>query len=119
MKRITMAEIKAHDWFQKDYVPAVPFDNDDEDSQLDLVLPAMEVYAYGQPETICGLKIDANCTCLYCTPLITKFWFPLFFFLQKEINPSPGDKTTHQINAFQLIGMASSLDLSGFFEEEV
>jgi len=77
MKRITMAEIKAHEWFQKDYVPAVPFDNDDEDSQLDLVLPVKE-----------------------------------------EINPSPGDKTTHQINAFQLIGMASSLDLSGFFEEE-
>ena len=45
--------------------------------------------------------------------------FLCFFFLQKEINPSPGDKTTHQINAFQLIGMASSLDLSGFFEEEV
>ena len=67
MKRITMAEIKAHDWFQKDYVPAVPFDNDDEDSQLDLVLPAKEVYAYGQPETICGRKIDANCTCLYPT----------------------------------------------------
>lgn len=30
-----------------------------------------------------------------------------------------GSKTTHHINAFQLIGMASSLDLSGFFEEEV
>jgi hypothetical protein len=30
-----------------------------------------------------------------------------------------GGKTTHHINAFQLIGMASSLDLSGFFEEEV
>jgi len=43
MKRITMAEIKAHEWFQKDYVPAVPFDNDDEDSQLDLVLPVKEV----------------------------------------------------------------------------
>ncbi|CAN6349639.1 unnamed protein product [Urochloa humidicola] len=76
-KRITMAEIKAHAWFQKDYVPVVPFDNDDEDSQLDVVLPVKE-----------------------------------------EINQSPGDKTTHQINAFQLIGMASSLDLSGFFEEE-
>jgi len=43
----------------------------------------------------------------------------VFSPLLKEINPSPGDKTTHQINAFQLIGMASSLDLSGFFEEEV
>ncbi|OEL38325.1 CBL-interacting protein kinase 1 [Dichanthelium oligosanthes] len=77
MKRITMAEIKEHEWFKKDYVPVVPFDNDDEDSQLDVVLPVKE-----------------------------------------EINQSPGDKTTHQINAFQLIGMASSLDLSGFFEEE-
>ncbi|RCV15407.1 hypothetical protein SETIT_3G053800v2 [Setaria italica] len=77
MKRITMAEIKTHEWFQKDYVPSVPFDSDDEDSQLDVVLPAKE-----------------------------------------EINQPPADKTTHQINAFQLIGMASSLDLSGFFEEE-
>ncbi|KAF8725792.1 hypothetical protein HU200_020351 [Digitaria exilis] len=77
MKRITMAEIKAHEWFRTDYVPVVPFDNDDEDSQLDVILPVKE-----------------------------------------EINQSPEDKTTHQINAFQLIGMASSLDLSGFFEEE-
>jgi len=42
----------------------------------------------------------------------------LFFHL-KQISEAPEDKTTHQINAFQLIGMASSLDLSGFFEEEV
>lgn len=48
MKRITMAEIKAHEWFQTDYVPVVPFDNDDEDSQLDVVRPVKEVYSYGQ-----------------------------------------------------------------------
>ncbi|KAL6865342.1 hypothetical protein ACP4OV_016493 [Aristida adscensionis] len=77
MKRITMAEIKAHEWFQKDYVPVVPYDNDDEDSQLDAVLSVKE-----------------------------------------QINEAPGDEKAHHINAFQLIGMASSLDLSGFFEEE-
>jgi len=36
----------------------------------------------------------------------------------KQIDESAQEKPTH-INAFQLIGMASSLDLSGFFEEEV
>ena len=41
------------------------------------------------------------------------------FFHLKKISEAPEDKTTNQINAFQLIGMASSLDLSGFFEEEV
>ncbi|KAJ1261509.1 hypothetical protein BS78_09G034900 [Paspalum vaginatum] len=77
MKRITMAEIKAHEWFQKDYVPVVPYDSDDEDSQLDITQPVKE-----------------------------------------QISEMPREKTSHQINAFELIGMASSLDLSGFFEEE-
>ncbi|KAF0923148.1 hypothetical protein E2562_003364 [Oryza meyeriana var. granulata] len=77
MKRIDMAGIKSHEWFQKDYVPVVPYDDDDEDVQLGACLPVKE-----------------------------------------QINDHPGDKYCHQINAFQLIGMASSLDLSGFFEDE-
>jgi len=36
----------------------------------------------------------------------------------KQIDEPAQEKCTH-INAFQLIGMASSLDLSGLFEEEV
>jgi hypothetical protein len=40
------------------------------------------------------------------------------FVSLKQIEEPPRAKPTH-INAFQLIGMASSLDLSGFFEEEV
>ncbi|KAM3400636.1 hypothetical protein ACQJBY_005467 [Aegilops geniculata] len=59
MKRINMAEIKIHEWFQKDYIPAAPYDDDDEDVRLGAILPIK-----------------------------------------------------------QLIGMASSLDLSGLFEEE-
>lgn len=39
-------------------------------------------------------------------------------FILKLIDEAGQEKPTH-INAFQLIGMASSLDLSGFFEEEV
>lgn len=52
---------------------------------------------------------------------VCNYWlvsFDFFSFL-KQINDEPGDKNSHQINAFQLIGMASSLDLSGFFEDEV
>jgi hypothetical protein len=41
------------------------------------------------------------------------------FAIQKQISEAPGDKRIYQMNAFQLIGMASSLDLSGLFEEEV
>ncbi|VAH01935.1 unnamed protein product [Triticum turgidum subsp. durum] len=78
MKRINMAEIKQHEWFQKDYIHVGPYDDDDEDVRLGAILPVK----------------------------------------QKQISEAPGDKSTRQMNAFQLIGMASSLDLSGFFEEE-
>ncbi|XP_062208916.1 CBL-interacting protein kinase 1-like isoform X2 [Phragmites australis] len=75
MKRINISGIKEHEWFQKDYVPVVPYD-DDED-----VLP--------------GSAIP----------------------IEEQTDEPAHEKPTH-INAFQLIGMASSLDLSGFFEEE-
>uniref|UniRef100_A0A452XXC2 non-specific serine/threonine protein kinase n=1 Tax=Aegilops tauschii subsp. strangulata TaxID=200361 RepID=A0A452XXC2_AEGTS len=77
MKRINMAEIKIHEWFQKDYIPAAPYDDDDEDVRLGAILP-----------------------------------------IKQQISEAPGDKSTYQMNAFQLIGMSSSLDLSGLFEEE-
>ncbi|KAL5229275.1 hypothetical protein ABZP36_017540 [Zizania latifolia] len=75
MKRINIAGIKEHEWFQKDYIPAVPYDDDD-DINIDSVLP-----------------------------------------IKEQIDEAAQEKPTH-INAFQLIGMASALDLSGFFEEE-
>uniref|UniRef100_A0A0D3EMR6 non-specific serine/threonine protein kinase n=1 Tax=Oryza barthii TaxID=65489 RepID=A0A0D3EMR6_9ORYZ len=75
MKRINIAGIKEHEWFQKDYTPVVPYDDDD-DNYLDSVLP-----------------------------------------IKEQIDEAKQEKPTH-INAFQLIGMASALDLSGFFEEE-
>lgn len=43
MKRIDITGIKQHEWFQKDYIPAVPYD-DDEDVLPGLVLPIKEVY---------------------------------------------------------------------------
>jgi 5'-AMP-activated protein kinase catalytic alpha subunit len=75
MKRVNIAGIKEHEWFQKDYVPVVSYD-DDEDVNLDSVLP-----------------------------------------IKEQIDEVGHEKPTH-INAFQLIGMSSSLDLSGIFEEE-
>ena len=44
-KRINMAEIKTHQWFRKDYIPVVPYDDDDEDVQLGAILPVKEVGA--------------------------------------------------------------------------
>ncbi|KAG8079589.1 hypothetical protein GUJ93_ZPchr0007g5187 [Zizania palustris] len=73
--RLDVTGIRAHDWFKKDYTPAMPFD-DDEDNIGDDTLHMTEHHG-----------IDGN-------PAIS------------------------QINAFQLIGMSSCLDLSGFFENE-
>lgn len=42
MKRMNIKEIKEHEWFQKDYIPVVPYD-DDEDVNPDSVLPMKEV----------------------------------------------------------------------------
>jgi 5'-AMP-activated protein kinase, catalytic alpha subunit len=42
MKRINMSGIKEHEWFRKDYVPAVPYD-DDEDILPGSILPIKEV----------------------------------------------------------------------------
>ncbi|KAH9766570.1 CBL-interacting serine/threonine-protein kinase 1 [Citrus sinensis] len=78
VKRITIAGIKADEWFEQDYTPANP-DDDEED-----------------------IFVDNEA------------------FSMHEV-PSDGDRTPGSpplINAFQLIGMSSCLDLSGFFEKE-
>ncbi|XP_019054955.1 PREDICTED: CBL-interacting serine/threonine-protein kinase 1-like isoform X3 [Nelumbo nucifera] len=75
--RITMAKIKLDEWFQQDYTPANP---DDEE----------EIY------------VDNKAFSLH-EPM-------------SEVERDPGSPTL--INAFQLIGMSSCLDLSGFFETE-
>ncbi|KAE8689526.1 CBL-interacting serine/threonine-protein kinase 1 [Hibiscus syriacus] len=76
--RITMAEIKNDEWFNQDYTPAVP-DDEEEDTYIDDEAFSMSEVAY-------------------------------------DGSTSPESPTL--INAFQLIGMSSFLDLSGFFEEE-
>ncbi|CAM0958224.1 unnamed protein product [Alopecurus aequalis] len=76
-KRINMAEIKTHEWFQKDYIAVAPYDDNDEDVQHGAI-----------------------------------------FTVKEQISEAPGDKNSYQMNAFQLIGMASSLDISSLFEEE-
>lgn len=78
VKRITVAGIKADEWFKLDYTPANPHD-DEED-----------------------IFVDNEA------------------FSMHEV-PSDGDRTPGSpplINAFELIGMSSCLDLSGFFEKE-
>ncbi|KAJ0034697.1 hypothetical protein Pint_24179 [Pistacia integerrima] len=78
IKRMTMADIKADEWFKQDYTPADPND-EDEDIFIDDEAFSMQEASW-------------------------------------DTNKSPGLPTT--INAFQLIGMSSCLDLSGFFEKE-
>eukprot|EP00268_Persea_americana_P006904 TRINITY_DN1249_c0_g2_i2.p1 TRINITY_DN1249_c0_g2~~TRINITY_DN1249_c0_g2_i2.p1 ORF type:complete len:444 (+),score=85.47 TRINITY_DN1249_c0_g2_i2:95-1426(+) len=76
--RISIAEIKADEWFKQDYNPTNP-DDDEED-----------------------IYIDDEA-----------------FFMQEVMTESDNHGNTPTlINAFQLIGMSSSLDLSGFFEKE-
>uniref|UniRef100_A0A2N9E6C6 non-specific serine/threonine protein kinase n=1 Tax=Fagus sylvatica TaxID=28930 RepID=A0A2N9E6C6_FAGSY len=76
--RITVAGIKADEWFKQDYTPANP-DDDEED-----------------------IFIDDEAFSIREVP--------------SEVEKSPDSPTL--INAFQLIGMSSCLDLSGFFEKE-
>ncbi|KAK3017221.1 hypothetical protein RJ639_007139 [Escallonia herrerae] len=76
--RMTMAEIKADEWFKQDYTPANP-EEEEED-------PCVDDEALSVHEPPCESEKD------------------------------PESPT--MINAFQLIGMSSCLDLSGFFEKE-
>ncbi|KAK4586313.1 hypothetical protein RGQ29_023468 [Quercus rubra] len=78
VSRITMAGIKADEWFKQDYTPANP-DDEEEDIYID-----DEAFSIRE--------------------------------VPSEAEKSPGSPTL--INAFQLIGMSSCLDLSGFFEKE-
>ncbi|XXG78933.1 hypothetical protein AAC387_Pa09g0107 [Persea americana] len=75
--RISVAEIKADEWFKEDYTPADPSD-DEED-----------------------IHIDDEA-----------------FVMQESMATDNHGNIPTLINAFQLIGMSSSLDLSGFFEKE-
>ncbi|KAG9459958.1 hypothetical protein H6P81_004466 [Aristolochia fimbriata] len=74
--RISIAQIKADEWFAQDYVP-VSHDDDDDEKHID-----------GESVSFC------------------------------EPNHIDKQEVPTLINAFQLIGMSSYLDLSGFFEEE-
>ncbi|KAE8655523.1 CBL-interacting protein kinase 21 [Hibiscus syriacus] len=85
--RITMAEIKNDTWFNQDYTPAIP-DDEEEDTYIDDEAFSMKWYDYELP--IIASAYDGS--------------------------TSPESPTL--INAFQLIGMSSFLDLSGLFEEE-
>jgi hypothetical protein len=38
-----MVEIKTHEWFQKDYIPVAPYDDNDEDVQHGAIFPVKEV----------------------------------------------------------------------------
>jgi 5'-AMP-activated protein kinase catalytic alpha subunit len=45
MKRINISGIKEHEWFRTNYIPAVPYD-DDEDLNLDSILSKKEVQRF-------------------------------------------------------------------------
>ncbi|KAH0837341.1 hypothetical protein HID58_092420 [Brassica napus] len=80
VSRITVAGIKASEWFKHEYTPSVPDDDDDEED-IDTDDDAFSVQDVGSED-------------------------------------GKGSDSPTIINAFQLIGMSSFLDLSGFFEQE-
>lgn len=55
LTRITMAGIKADQWFQQDYTPATP--DDDEDIYID-------DEAFSMHEVVCAWKFSVLCTLL-------------------------------------------------------
>ncbi|KAJ3693202.1 hypothetical protein LUZ60_008682 [Juncus effusus] len=76
ISRLNITGIKAHNWFKKDYIPAVPCEDEEEE------------------------PINNNSN------------------LSIKDENEEGPKLPTHINAFQLIGMSSYFDLSGFFEQE-
>lgn len=109
MKRINVAGIREHEWFKKDYVPAVP--HDDDEDVLPSPAPSIKVC-----KAVRGERMGGTTLFFWFLVLIKADCFGFFFL--KPID-EPAQEKCSPINAFQLIGMASSLDLSGFFEEEV
>ncbi|KAF9601741.1 hypothetical protein IFM89_022855 [Coptis chinensis] len=85
--RITVAEIREHDWFKPDYTP---------------VNPKMKMWAFTLTIKLFQYRI----------------WYGLYtkYLVPTDTEKQPGLPTL--INAFELIGMSSCLDLSGFFEKE-
>lgn len=57
IKRMTMADIKADEWFKQDYTPADPYDDEDEDIFIDNE-------AFSMQEMVTTLEI------LLCRPLL-------------------------------------------------
>ncbi|XP_051129493.1 CBL-interacting serine/threonine-protein kinase 1-like isoform X2 [Andrographis paniculata] len=92
--RITMAEIKENEWFKREYVRLDPGkEEEEEDNNND---------DNREEDSDNGANTDDEVSSVHETP-------------------SDADKEQHSstlINAFQLIGMSSCLDLSGFFEKE-
>lgn len=105
--RITMDEIKADEWFRKDYNPP---NTDDDDENVHANGMAFSVH-----EMVWILNMYIYIYSVTCLIVIVKL--NLFSGVQSLNEESPGSPTP--INAFELIGMSSSLDLSGFFEKEV
>ncbi|CAN1151023.1 CBL-interacting serine/threonine-protein kinase 1 [Linum perenne] len=100
--RITMSGIKAHEWFIQDYYPTKYTNQHDRDDHV--VGEIMEdveeeeeedglLYKYSHGR---GVLDDAASTS----------------------GTSTSSNGVRMVNAFQLIGMSSFLDLSGFFEDE-
>ncbi|CAI0467671.1 unnamed protein product [Linum tenue] len=108
--RITMAGIKSDPWFKQDYVAtaaATLLLSDDEEYQGELVDDDVD-------------EDDGS----YCRLMMMIVPPAAGVLLQKTqslpagLSEAASSSTRPVINAFQLIGMSSCLDLSGFFEEE-
>ncbi|KAL8216293.1 hypothetical protein R6Q57_023130 [Mikania cordata] len=106
--RITMADIKVDEWFKQDYVPAI-VDEEEEDVAIDDEV--LSLHEAVRNQTFMHLLLIQIMEILISELL---FWFWLLQPTDSEKDP---ESPVH-INAFELIGMSSSLDLSGFFEKE-
>ncbi|KAL7123698.1 hypothetical protein ABFS83_14G000100 [Erythranthe nasuta] len=94
--RITIREIKENEWFKLDYVPLInPMEEGEEEEQLQQ-----------QQQDACTGDDDQVSSSVHETAQSDA--------AEKDSKYS----SSTMINAFQLIGMSSSLDLSGFFEKE-
>lgn len=113
--RITVEGIKADDWFKVGYTPAVENDAEDDDLRFDHEEFSIKEVAIQDSTRIYYLFLF-----FFFYNLIQEIVILYFSFLREKASEIRNhDNVPTFINAFELIGMSSCLDLSGFFENEV
>ncbi|CAL1397542.1 unnamed protein product [Linum trigynum] len=125
--RITMAGIKSDPWFKQDYVAtaaATLLLLDDEEYEAELLVDEADDDDVDDDDIVVDDEDGSYCRLMIPPPPAAGVLLPKTQSLPAGLSEATSSNIRRSstrrpvINAFQLIGMSSCLDLSGFFEEE-